>query len=116
MDSNAATESDISLKSRSFLHRVNDRVRKILDQFFKRCNARKRLTFFNIGNVHIFDIVEASVLMGKNNSENLHSIKNTGNNLTMKQIFDISAKLIVEQSDGIFGVYTISWEDSPWRE
>ena len=31
MDSDAATESNLSLKSRSFLHRVNDRVRKILD-------------------------------------------------------------------------------------
>ena len=32
MDSDSATESDLSLKSRSFLHSVNDRVRKILDQ------------------------------------------------------------------------------------
>ena len=32
MDSNTVTESDRSLKSRSFLHRVNDRVRKMLDQ------------------------------------------------------------------------------------
>ena len=32
MDSHTVTESDLSLKSRSFLHRVNDRVRKILDQ------------------------------------------------------------------------------------
>ena len=31
VDSEAATESNLSLKSRSFLHRVNDRVRKILD-------------------------------------------------------------------------------------
>ena len=29
MDSNTAAESDMSLKSRSFLHSVNDRVRKI---------------------------------------------------------------------------------------
>ena len=35
MDSNTATESDFSLKSRSFLHRVNDRMRKILDQSSK---------------------------------------------------------------------------------
>ena len=35
MDSNTATESNISLKSRSFLHRVNDRVRKILYQSSK---------------------------------------------------------------------------------
>ena len=32
MDSNTVTESDLSMKSRSFLHRVNDRVRKIQDQ------------------------------------------------------------------------------------
>ena len=30
MDSDTVTESDLSLKSRSFLHRVNDRLRKIL--------------------------------------------------------------------------------------
>ena len=32
MDSNTVAESDMSLESRSFLHRVNDRVRKMLDQ------------------------------------------------------------------------------------
>ena len=31
MDSDTATESNLSLKLRSFLHRVNDRLRKILD-------------------------------------------------------------------------------------
>ena len=34
--------------------------------------------------------LEASVFMGKNYSENLHSIKNTGNDLTLKKMFDIS--------------------------
>ena len=31
-------------------------------------------------------------------------------------MFDISAKLIVGQSDEIFWVSQISWEDSPWRQ
>ena len=31
MDSDTVTESNLSLKSRSFLHRVNDRMRKTLD-------------------------------------------------------------------------------------
>ena len=31
MDSDTARESNLSLKSRSFLHSVNDRLRKILD-------------------------------------------------------------------------------------
>ena len=35
MDSDTVAESDMSLKSRSFLHRVNDRVRKMLDQSSK---------------------------------------------------------------------------------
>ena len=30
-------------------------------------------------------------------------------------MFDISEKLIVEQSDEIFGVSQISWEDSSWK-
>ena len=33
----------------------------------------------------------------------------------MKQMFDISEKLISEQSDEIYGVNTINWEDSSWQ-
>ena len=91
MDSNTVPESDMSLKSRSFLHRENDWVRKMPDQSSK----------------------DAS--MGKNYSDNLHSIKNTGKDLTMKQMFDISEKLIAEQSDEIYGVNTMNWEDSSWK-
>ena len=59
--------------------------------------------------------LEVSVFMGKNYSTNLHSIKNTENNLSLKQMFDISEKLIVGQSDEIFGVTPINWEDSSWK-
>ena len=41
--------------------------------------------------------------MGKTYSENLHSIKNTGKDLTMKQMFDKTKKLIVGQSDELYG-------------
>ena len=33
----------------------------------------------------------------------------------MKQMFDISKKLIVGQSDEIFGVNTINWSDFAWK-
>ena len=33
----------------------------------------------------------------------------------MKQMFDISEKLITEQSDEIYGVNTINWGDSAWK-
>ena len=46
--------------------------------------------------------LEATVFMGKNYSDNLHSIKNTWKNLTLKQMFDISEKLIVGRSDEIY--------------
>ena len=52
--------------------------------------------------------------MGKNDSDNWQSIKNT-EDLTIKQMFDISDKLISEQSDEICGVNTVNWEDSTWN-
>ena len=58
--------------------------------------------------------LQASEIMVKNYSDNLHSIKNT-EDLTMKQMFDISEKLISEQPDEIYGVNTIHWEDSLWK-
>ena len=60
--------------------------------------------------------LEASVFMGKNYMEILHSIENTGKDLTMKQMFDISEKLIAEQSDEIYGVTPINWEDPSWKQ
>ena len=57
--------------------------------------------------------LESSVFMVNNYSNNWHSIKNT-KDLTMKQFFDISAKLVSKQ-DGIYGVKTIDWENSSWK-
>ena len=34
----------------------------------------------------------------------------------MKEMFDISEKLITEQSDEIDGINTINWEDSSWKQ
>ena len=52
--------------------------------------------------------LQASVFMVKNYSDNWLSIKNS-KDLTMKQMFDISEKLVSEQSDEIHGVKTINW-------
>ena len=60
--------------------------------------------------------LEASVFMGKNYSENVHSVKNTGIDLTLKQMFDTSEKLIAGQSDEMFGVSQINREDSSWKQ
>ena len=58
--------------------------------------------------------LQASVFMGKNYSDNWHPIKNS-KDLTMKQMSDISEKLVSEQSDEIYGVKTMNWENSSWK-
>ena len=77
MDSDTAAESDLSLKSRSFLNRVNDRFRKMLNRSpedpMQDIDERSM-----IWGMFMSSTVEASVFMGKNYSENLHSVKNTG--------------------------------------
>ena len=81
-DSDTATESDLSLKSRSFLHRVDDRLRKILDQSSK--DAMQDIDkHSSIWWMFMSSTLKASVFMGKNYSDNWHSIINTGHNLTV---------------------------------
>ena len=77
---------------------------------FNECYRRQRHTFCDMVNVHVFHI---GIICGKNHSGNWHSVKNT-KDLTMKQMFDTSAKLVSEQ-DEIYGVKTIDWETHSWK-
>ena len=67
----------------------NDRVRKMQDQSSKDATQDNNKHSLMWG-MFMSLTLEASVFMGKNYLENLHSIKNTGKDLTMKQMFDIS--------------------------
>ena len=51
--------------------------------------------------------MESAVFMGKNHLNNCHSIVNIAD-LTLKQMFDISTKLVSEQ-DEISGMETLGW-------
>ena len=53
--------------------------------------------------------MESAVFMGKNYLNNCNSIVNT-TEFTLKQMFDISAKLVSEQEE-ISGLETIGWEN-----
>ena len=57
--------------------------------------------------------MESAVFMGKNFQNNRNSIVNTAD-LTLKQMFDISSKLVAEQ-DEISGLETIGWEKHSWK-
>ena len=66
-------------------------------------------------NVYVFNIGSICI-HGKNYLEILRFFKKIqGTNLTMKQMFDISEKLISEQSDETLGVNTLKWSDSSWK-
>ena len=88
-------ESELSLGSRSFLHRVNDQVQKRQKQSSKYA-TKDSDKHSVIWGMFMSSTLRASVFMVKNYSDNWHSIKNT-EDLTMKQMFDTSEQLITEQ-------------------
>ena len=57
--------------------------------------------------------MESAVFMGKNYLNNCQSIVNT-TDLTLKQMFDISARMVSEQNE-ISGLETIGWENHSWK-
>ena len=57
--------------------------------------------------------MDSATFMGKNFQDNQNSIVNT-TDLTLKQMFDISAKSVGEQ-DEISNVDTIRWEKHSWK-
>ena len=57
--------------------------------------------------------MESATFMGKNFQNNQNSIVNTADD-TLKQMFDMSAKLVAEQ-DEISGLETIGWENHSWK-
>ena len=57
--------------------------------------------------------MESTVFMGKNYLNSCQSIANT-TDLTLKQMFDTSTRLVSEQ-DEISGLETIGWENSSWE-
>ena len=107
------TESELSVDSRSFLSRVNDQVRKRQKRSSMNVteNDEKHSVIWGM---FMSSTLQSSVFMVKNYSDNWHSIKNA-KDLTMKQMFDISEKLVSEQSDEIYGVKTINSQSSSWK-
>ena len=107
------TESELSLGSRSLVNRVNDQVRRRQKRSSMNVteNDEKHSVIWGM---FMSVTLESAVFMGKNYLDNWHSIKNT-KGLTMKQMFDISEKLVSEQSDEIYGLKTINWQSSSWK-
>ena len=65
-------------------------------------------------NVYVFDTTSICI-HGKELLRKFTFHQNTGKDLTMKQMFDMSEKLIAGQTDETYGVNTINSDDSSWK-
>ena len=96
-------ELELSIESRSFVNRVNDQVRKRQKRISDVTEDGEKHSL--IWRMFMSVTMESAVFMEKNFLNNCHSIANT-KDLTLKQMFDISTKLVSEQ-DEISGLETI---------
>ena len=94
-----------------FVNRVNDQVRKRQKRMSNVAGEGEEQSI--IWGMFMAVTMNAATFMGKNFQDNQNSIVNT-TDLTLKKIFDISAKLVGEQ-DEIFKVDTIHWEKHSWK-
>ena len=113
VESNDDAKSDMSLLSRSFLLRVNDRVRKIQDLCSEDA-AQDSKKHSLIWECYCLPHWKHLYSWRRITQKFLHSIKNTGKHLNnetdVRQIWKVG-----EQSDDIYGVNTIDWKDSSWK-
>ena len=108
---NDETEFELSVESRSCVNRVNDQVRKRQKRFSNVTEDGEKHSM--IWRMFMSVTMESAVFMGKNYLNNCQSIANT-TDLTFKQMFDISTRLVSEQ-DEISGLETIIWEYHSWK-
>ena len=90
------TELELSVESRSFVNRVNDQVRKRQKRISNVAGEGEEHSI--IWGMFMAVTMESATFVGENFQDNQNSIVNTAD-LTLKQMFDISAKLVAEQDE-----------------
>ena len=108
---NDEAELELSAESRSFVNRVNDQVRKRQKRMSNVTEDGEKHSM--IWGMFMTLTMESAVFTGKNCLNNCQSIANT-TDLTLKQMFDISTRLVSEQE--ISGLETIGWENHSWKD
>ena len=100
---NDEAELELSVESRSFVNRENDQVRKRQKRISNGTEDGEKHSM--IWGMFMTVTMESAVFMGKNYLKNC---------LTLKQMFDISTRLVSEQNE-ISGLETIGWENHSWK-
>ena len=94
-----------------FANKVKDRVRKRRKRMSNVADSGEEYSI--IWGMFMAATMNAATLMGKNFLDNQNSIMNS-TDLTLKKMFDISAKLVGEQEE-INNVDKIHWEKHAWK-
>ena len=94
-----------------FVNKVNDQVRKRQKIISNVAESWEEHSI--IWGMFMAATMNAATFMGKNFQDNQNSTMNT-TDLTLKKMFDISAKLVGEQCE-ICNVYKIHWEKHSWK-
>ena len=108
---NDEAELELSLESRSFVNRANHQVRKRQKRISNVTEDGEKHS--KIWGMFMTVTMESAVFMGKNYLNSCQSMANT-TDLTLKQMFDTSARLVSEQ-DEISGLETSGWENHSWK-
>ena len=93
---NDERELELSVESRPFVNRVNDQVRKRQKRISNDAGGGEEHS--TLWGMFMSVTMESAVFMGNNFQDNQNSMVNTAD-LTLKQMFDISAKLVAEQDE-----------------
>ena len=94
-----------------FVNKVKDQVRKRQKRMSNVADSGEEHSI--IWRMFMAATMNAATFMGKNFMDNQNSIMNS-TDLTLKKMFDISAKLVCEQED-INNVDKIHWEKHSWK-
>ena len=95
-----------------FVNKVKDQVRKRQKRMSKVAESDEEHSI--IWEMFMAATMNAATFMGKNFLDNRNSIKNS-TDVTLKNMFDITAKLVNEQ-EGIVGVDKINLEKHSWKQ
>ena len=95
-----------------FVNKVKDQVRKSQTRMSNVADSGEEHSI--IWRMFMAATMNAATFMGKNFQDNQNSTMNT-TDLTLKKLFDMSAKLVGEQ-DEIFNVDKIHWEKNSWKQ
>ena len=102
---------DMGSDAAEFVNKVNDQVRKRQKTMSNVAGSGEEHS--KIWRMFMAATMSAATFVGKNFQDNQNSIVNTSD-LTLKKMFDISAKLVSEQ-DEICKVDTVLWDKHSWK-